>query len=124
MTADQQLVQPVYLGDAVYASFDGYQIWLHLNDHRSQGVVALEPSVYASLRRFAKRIWANEPKACPACDGESPCLVCGRCGWPFLIPRCTKCGLARHKRSCEQAAEALGKARDMLDGAAERHETF
>lgn len=49
-----------YLGDAVYASFDGYQIWLRTgdgNDHK----IALEPSVYlalvdyvASLKRRAR----------------------------------------------------------------------
>jgi hypothetical protein len=48
---------PIYLGDAVYASFDGYQIWLHLNDHRSPGVVALDPAVYESLKHYARSVW-------------------------------------------------------------------
>ena len=34
----------VYLGDGVYASFDGYQIWLAVNDHNNK-VIALEPQV-------------------------------------------------------------------------------
>jgi len=44
----------VYLGDAVYASYDGYHIWLHLNDHRSPGLIALEPPVLQALIRYAK----------------------------------------------------------------------
>lgn len=40
-----------YLGDGVYASFDGYQIWLAANDHRNK-VIALEPSVFAALMRY------------------------------------------------------------------------
>ncbi len=59
MSDEEQSVPSTYLGDAVYASFDGYQIWLHLNDHRSPGLIALEPAVYASLRDYAKRIWGE-----------------------------------------------------------------
>lgn len=40
-----------YLGDAVYASFDGYQIKLRTGDGNNQ-VIYLEPGVYASLQRF------------------------------------------------------------------------
>lgn len=39
----------VYLGDAVYASFDGYLVWLHLNDHRTEPLIALEPAVFNAL---------------------------------------------------------------------------
>lgn len=53
-------VPSIYLGDGVYASFDGYHIWLHLNDHRSPGLIALEPDVYASLRDYAKRTWGEQ----------------------------------------------------------------
>ena len=47
--------QQEYLGDAVYASFDGYHIWLAVNHHDNK-VVALEPSVFASLVRYEKRL--------------------------------------------------------------------
>lgn len=50
------LIEPEYLGDGVHASFDGYHIWLAVNDHLNK-VVALEPSVYASLVRYAKQIY-------------------------------------------------------------------
>lgn len=43
-----------HLGDGVYASFDGYQIWLAVNDHNNKQV-ALEPSVMKSLIEYAKR---------------------------------------------------------------------
>jgi len=45
----------VYLGDAVYASFDGWQICLRTGDGNNQ-VIYLEPSVYASLVRFASSL--------------------------------------------------------------------
>lgn len=41
-----------YLGDGVYASFDGYQIWLAVNHHENK-VVALEPQVMAALFEHA-----------------------------------------------------------------------
>ena len=44
-----------YLGDGVYASFDGYQIWLAVNHHENK-VVALEPPVLTALIAYAKRI--------------------------------------------------------------------
>ena len=37
-----------YLGDGVYASHDGYHIWLAANHHENK-VIALEPAVLARL---------------------------------------------------------------------------
>lgn len=45
-----------YLGDAVFASFDGFQIWLRTGDGNNQRI-ALEPSVYFALTQFARAIW-------------------------------------------------------------------
>jgi hypothetical protein len=45
-----------YLGDAVYASFDGYQIWLETRD-RQRMRIALEPNVYTALVRYACMVW-------------------------------------------------------------------
>lgn len=53
-------VEPVYLGDGVYASFDGYQIWLHVGAHDRPRVVAIEPYVYDSLKRYAQRVWGEQ----------------------------------------------------------------
>lgn len=41
-----------YLGDGVYASFDGFQTWLAVNHHENK-VVALEPQVMAALFEYA-----------------------------------------------------------------------
>lgn len=46
---------PVYLGDAVYASFDGFHIWLHLNSHLSPGLIALETNTLDALDLYRKR---------------------------------------------------------------------
>ena len=44
-----------YLGDGVYASFDGYQIWLAVNHHENR-VVALEPSVLDRLYKYVETL--------------------------------------------------------------------
>ena len=46
-----------YLGDGVYAAFDGYSVWLRVNDHRDQSrEICLEPDVIEALNRFNKRM--------------------------------------------------------------------
>lgn len=45
---------PTYLGDAVYAYYDGHGIELKLNDHRAPCAVYLEPAVYMALEEFVK----------------------------------------------------------------------
>lgn len=48
----------LYLGDGLYASFDGWYIWLRApredGDHR----VALEPGVFAVLTNYANQVWS------------------------------------------------------------------
>jgi len=44
-----------YLGDGVYASFDGFQIWLAVNHHENK-VLALEPSVFARLCEYVEML--------------------------------------------------------------------
>jgi hypothetical protein len=47
-----------YLGDGVYASFDGYQVWLATQEgHR----IALEPPVLHALDRYRQRVYAQPP---------------------------------------------------------------
>ena len=38
-----------HLGDGVYASFDGYQVWLHVNSHEAPPVVAIEAGVLSNM---------------------------------------------------------------------------
>ena len=46
-----------YLGDGVYAIYDGFGVWLHANDHENPtDRVFLEPSVMNSLVNFYKRV--------------------------------------------------------------------
>jgi hypothetical protein len=44
-----------YLGDGVYASFDGYSVWLAVNHHENN-VVALEPQVLAHLVQYIESL--------------------------------------------------------------------
>lgn len=48
-------IENTYLGDGVYASFDGYKIWLAVRHHENK-VVALEPEVFASLCAYVERL--------------------------------------------------------------------
>lgn len=48
-----------YLGDGVYASCDGYQIWLAVNHHENKQV-ALEPQVLRALVAYAARVLGEE----------------------------------------------------------------
>jgi len=41
-----------YLGDGVYASFDGYQVWLHVDSHMAHPVVSLEAEVLIQLTAY------------------------------------------------------------------------
>jgi hypothetical protein len=47
--------ESIYLGDGVYASFDGFQIWLAVNHHENN-VVALDPSVFAQLCKYVEML--------------------------------------------------------------------
>lgn len=44
-----------YIGDGVYVSFDGYKIWLAVNNHHNK-VVAIEPEVFQALVKYVKTI--------------------------------------------------------------------
>jgi hypothetical protein len=50
-----------YLGDGVYAIFDGQGIWLHANDHECPtDRIYLEPKVFESLLRFNKTVTSGD----------------------------------------------------------------
>ncbi len=48
--------EEVYLGDAVYASFDGWHIWLRTGDGNRQRI-ALEPSVFQALVNYKTELY-------------------------------------------------------------------
>jgi len=41
-----------YLGDGVYARFDGWQVWLRAPREGGDHVIALEPEVYRALQSW------------------------------------------------------------------------
>jgi len=51
----EEQINPTYLGDGVYASFDGYHVNLAVNHHENH-VVALEPDVIKNLEEYFKKI--------------------------------------------------------------------
>jgi hypothetical protein len=59
MTRDPE--PTTYLGDGVYAEFDGWMV--KLTTHRADGehVIYFEPEVYDALVRFARRCGWKEP---------------------------------------------------------------
>jgi hypothetical protein len=56
---------PIYLGDALYAFFDGNGIELRLNDHASGCLIYLEPEVIEALKLF----WAHAKQRAQVQDG-------------------------------------------------------
>lgn len=47
-----------YLGDGVYAHFDGYQVWLETGDGLGfYNPIALDRHVFEALKRYASRFY-------------------------------------------------------------------
>lgn len=52
------LKNQTYIGDGVYAGFDGYYIWIWISNGVSQSEkIALEPETMLSLDKYAKENW-------------------------------------------------------------------
>jgi hypothetical protein len=47
-----------YLGDAVYASFDGFHIWLRTGDGNDRRI-ALKPGVQQAFINYRRRLYAS-----------------------------------------------------------------
>jgi hypothetical protein len=54
-------MKETYLGDGLYAGFDGYQIILRAPRMEGDHYVALEPAVFAELVDFARTVWLSKP---------------------------------------------------------------
>lgn len=53
MSDNETLIERRYLGDAVYADFDGYHIWLRTSDGISiTNEIGLEPTVLEAFDRY------------------------------------------------------------------------
>lgn len=46
-----------YLGDAVYASFDGYKIWIRTDEGNG---IFLQPAVFKALVEYEEQIRVNQ----------------------------------------------------------------
>lgn len=55
MSIEFEPIAPTYLGDGVYASFDGYHVWLGLGHHEAK-TIALEPPVIEKLINYIDHI--------------------------------------------------------------------
>lgn len=55
--------QEKYIGDGVYAKFDGYQIWLGAERDGINHNIALEPDVFSNLVAYAESIYGE-----PSCE--------------------------------------------------------
>ena len=49
-------IETSYLGDGVYASWDGYHIWLEVRGPTKNSRIALEPAVMNALMVYTKRV--------------------------------------------------------------------
>lgn len=55
-----ELCKPQYIGDGVYASFDGFQVWLKTsNGLETTNVIAIEPGVRSKLLDYFKWLDTN-----------------------------------------------------------------
>lgn len=53
ISQDTQDTREVYLGDGLYARYDGFALWLRAPREHGDHVVALEPQVLREFLRFA-----------------------------------------------------------------------
>jgi hypothetical protein len=51
-----------YLADGVYATFDGYQVWLHTERYPVWVSIALEPETFDALLAYRDRVYASADK--------------------------------------------------------------
>jgi hypothetical protein len=65
-------IADLYLGDGVYASFDGYHIILDLREQDSTTRIALEPAVLKWLDRYRQNVrdWCDAQHARQQAEAE------------------------------------------------------
>lgn len=55
-------MEPRYIGDGVYVSFDGVYVWLRTGSHDSEkNVVALEADVFFALKNYGNEAFDMVP---------------------------------------------------------------
>jgi len=56
MKIPPELTDITYIGDGVYAAFDGYQIWAFADRDGFEHSIALEPNVLDALERYWQKL--------------------------------------------------------------------
>lgn len=51
------IISETYLGDAVYANFDGNLIALTLNDHRNPALLYLDYDTWKALKAYGEKVF-------------------------------------------------------------------
>ena len=51
-----QMENETYLGDGLYARFDGFSIWLRAPRENGDHVIALEPGILSALIAYAEQV--------------------------------------------------------------------
>lgn len=51
-----------YIGDGVYASFDGWYVWLRAPRENGDHMIALEPDVFKELAIYFAKAWKKGEK--------------------------------------------------------------
>jgi hypothetical protein len=59
-----------YLGDGVYASFDGYHVVLDLRGQDNFTRIALDPTVLEALERYVRDLRTLQNEVLTGSDGE------------------------------------------------------
>lgn len=54
---------PAYLGDGVYASFDGYQIWLRTEGMDGVNEIAIDDQTWTALVAYRDRLTATHKES-------------------------------------------------------------
>lgn len=58
-----RIIEDTYLGDGVYASWDGYHLWLDTRAQDPVNRIALEPAVLEQLDNYRRRIQSETDRA-------------------------------------------------------------
>lgn len=56
---------PEYLGDGVYASFDGFQIWVHTDVEGRRHAIAFDDTTVGAFEDYLIKVRAGEVESSP-----------------------------------------------------------
>ena len=95
-------LQGQYLGDGVYASFDGFQIWLDLKGQDPITRIALEPATMSALKAYERD-----------CYRYSPSIICPEVTWAAIVD--TMVSIQDGEEGSEARLSLTGHLHDMAN---------